>query len=477
MNKAISIVWFRQDLRLSDNPAILEASNLGVLLPIYILDDCAPDPFKIGSASKIWLHHSLHSLNQSLDGKLNVYIGKTSEIIEGLINQYNIANVFCNACYEPWHIKQENNVKNICKMKSIQYKCFNGNYLWLPNQILKSDGTYYKVFTAYKKKSYQHPPRETIKSTKKINVIIEDPENKISIPDLDLMPRNRKWPKKISNSWQIGEPAAGKKLNNFIKNQLSEYKTGRDYPVKKQTSLLSPHLHFGEISPAQIWEAINSLGHFHANNADIEHFLSEMIWREFSCYLLSHFKLLHKDNFNNKFNHFPWKDHLKYLKAWQTGRTGFPIIDAGMRELWQTGYMHNRVRMIVASFLVKNLNIHWHKGRDWFWDCLVDADLANNSASWQWVAGCGVDAAPYFRIFNPITQGEKFDKNGDYTRKFVPELNNLPDKYLFQPWTTPKAILKSAGIELGKHYPHPIIDLTESRNSALTAYKALSNPK
>jgi deoxyribodipyrimidine photo-lyase len=472
MTKEISIVWFRQDLRLLDNPAIAEASNLGTILPIYILDDCAPNPFKIGEASKIWLHHSLNSLNASLNGKLNVYAGKTTEIFERLIDKYGVSKIFANACYEPWHINQESKVKDICRRKSIDYKLFNSSYLWAPNQILKNDGTYYKVFTAYKKKSYQSTPRKTVKNTTKINAIM-DSENKISISDLDLIARNKKWPQKIIDSWNIGESAARNKLDIFIKNELSGYKNGRDYPIKNQTSFLSPHLHFGEISPAQIWEAVDGIRHLHANDSDIEHFLSELIWREFSCYLLSHFKLLHKDNFNDKFNNFPWENNLKYLNAWQTGNTGFPIIDAGMRQLWQTGYMHNRARMVVASFLVKNLNIHWHKGRDWFWDCLVDADLANNSASWQWVAGCGVDAAPYFRIFNPITQGEKFDKNGDYTRSFVPELKNLPDKYLFKPWSAPEDILKSAGIVLGKNYPRPIVDLAASRNNALEAYKKL----
>lgn len=472
MTKEISIVWFRQDLRVLDNPTLVEASSLGKILPIYILDDCAPDPFKIGGASKAWLHHSLDSLNKSLNAKLNVYVGEASEIIEQLIDRYDVSNLFFNACYEPWYINQESKVKDICKIKSINYKFFNSGYLWAPNQILKSDGTYYKVFTAYKNKSYQSMPRKTIKNTTKIIAIV-DSENKTSISDLDLIARDKKWPQKILGSWSIGESAAHNKLDNFIENQLSGYKSARDYPIKNQTSLLSPHLHFGEISPAQIWEAVNRHGLFHASDLDIEHFLSEVIWREFSCYLLSHFKSLHKDNFNNKFNNFPWGNNVKYLKAWQTGNTGYPIIDAGMRQLWQTGYMHNRVRMVVASFLVKNLKIHWHKGRDWFWDCLVDADLANNSASWQWVAGCGVDAAPYFRIFNPITQGEKFDKNGDYTRKFVPELKNLPDKYLFQPWTAPKDILKSAGIVLGENYPNPIVDLAASRNNALEAYKKL----
>lgn len=472
MKQKISIVWFRQDLRLLDNPAIAEASNAGKILPIYIFDDCAPNPFKIGQAGKLWLYHSLNSLNQSLNGKLNVYVGKTSEIIDRLIHQHWVTKLFGNACYEPWHINQENTVKDICRRKSIDCKLFNSNYLWTPNQILKSDGTYYKVFTAYKKKSYQAIPRKTIQNTAVINAIV-DSENKISISDLNLIARYKKWPQKMLDPRDVGELSARNKLNHFINHQLSGYKNARHYPIQNQTSLLSPHLHFGEISPAQIWEAVNSIGHWHANDSDIASFIDELIWREFSCYLLSHFTLLHKANFNDQFNHFPWQNNLPYLQAWQTGNTGFPIIDAGMRQLSQTGYMHNRVRMVVASFLVKNLNIHWHKGRDWFWNCLVDADLANNSMNWQWVAGCGVDAAPYFRIFNPITQGEKFDKHGDYTKMFVPELKNLPDKYLFKPWSAPADILKSAGVVLGKDYPKPIIDLVASRNKALEAYRKL----
>ena len=472
MTKEVSIVWFRQDLRLSDNLSLSEALAHGEILPIYIFDDCAPVPFKIGKASKIWLHHSLNRLNKALNDKLNIYTGKANKIIESLIEQQEIENIYCNSCYEPWHIEQENTIKSLCKKKNINYKSFNSNYLWGPNQILKNDGTYYKVFTAYKKKSYQCNPRKALKKPTRINAI-KDFANNTSIADLTLIPSDKKWHKNIVALWNIGELAADNKLSEFIETKLSGYKSFRDYPIKNQTSLLSPHLHFGEISPVQIWESVNNLGHLHANDSDIEHFLSEVIWREFSYYLLHHFSSLHKENFNNKFNKLPWKNNLKHLKAWQTGNTGYPIVDAGMRELWQTGYMHNRVRMVAASFLVKNLNIHWHKGRDWFWDCLVDADLANNSASWQWVAGCGVDAAPYFRIFNPITQGEKFDKNGDYTKKFVPELKNLPDKYLFKPWTASEEILKSSGIILGKDYPYPIVDLATTRNQALEAYKSL----
>ncbi len=344
--------------------------------------------------------------------------------------------------------------------------------MWDVDEILKDDGSHYKIFTAYKNKAYSVPVRAKADCPKS-SVFIKDDTNKITISDLNLIPKIN-WYKSIEKSWEVGEAAASKKLDFFIQNNLSGYKENRDYPAKDVTSKLSPHLHFGEISPITIWHAINHWGRLSAPHIDVEHFLSELIWREFSCYLLHHFKNLYRDNFNNKFNAFAWEDNPVLLKAWQSGNTGYPIIDAGMRELWQTGYMHNRVRMVVASFLVKNLNIHWHYGCDWFWDCLVDADLANNSASWQWVAGSGVDAAPYFRIFNPITQGEKFDGAGEYTRRFVPELKAIPDKYLFKPWDAPLEVIERAGVELGKTYPKPIVDFSESRKRALALYKRLA---
>jgi deoxyribodipyrimidine photo-lyase len=471
MNKEISIVWFRQDLRISDNPTIVAASAIGEVLPIYILDDCAPELFKIGSTSKIWLHHSLSKLNESLGGNLNIYIGKADKIIGQLIKHYNIKNIYWNTCYEPWNLDQENSVKEICNNTLTQYEAFNSNYLWSPEEIMTNEGGYYKVFTAYKNKSHSIKRRSSINKSTNPR-FVKDFINKTTLLDLGLIPKHH-WYKNIEEYWDVGEVSAQNKLEFFMKNYLCGYKENRNYPHKEASSKLSPHLHYGEISPAQVLESINIIGHIYAHEPDIEHFVSELIWREFSCYLLYHFRSLYKDNFNSKFNNFTWEDNLSFLRAWQTGHTGYPFIDAGMRELWQTGYMHNRVRMVAASFLVKNLNIHWHHGRDWFWDCLVDADIANNSASWQWVAGSGADAAPYFRIFNPIIQGEKFDSNGDYTRKFVPELKNIPSKYLFKPWTAPENILKSAGIVLGTTYPKPIVDFSVSREKALKIYSAL----
>jgi deoxyribodipyrimidine photo-lyase len=473
MTPSISIVWLRQDLRLTDNPALAHAAKSGIVLPVYILDDSAPEPFKLGTASKIWLHNSLTSLNRSLDGQLNVYRGKASEIIEQLITAYPVTNLFFNRCYEPWHVKQAAAVKKICSEKSVVCQEYNGNYLWRPDQVLKDDGTYYRVFTAYKRKAYTVPARHIIEQKLQID-LLADHYNTTTIADLNLISSDTKWAEKqLMTQWTVGETAAQKKLVAFVKNKLSGYKDGRNYPGKNQPSMLSPHLHFGEISPAQVWLAVEKHGPAYANATDRESFLNELIWRDFSSYLLYYFQSLHKDNFNADFDAFPWEKNLSHLRAWQTGNTGYPIVDAGMRQLWQTGYMHNRVRMITASFLVKNLNIHWHKGRDWFWDCLLDADLANNSASWQWVAGCGVDPAPYFRIFNPVTQGEKFDKHGDYIKKFVPELQKLPDKYLCKPWTAPEEILQAAGVILGKDYPRPIVDLADTRKKALAAYKTL----
>ena len=269
--------------------------------------------------------------------------------------------------------------------------------------------------------------------------------------------------------WQIGENGANQQLQKFLKGGLENYGEGRNFPAKKNVSRLSPHLHFGEISPNQVWYASKD------QEAVPEQFLSELGWREFSHHLLYQFPDLPTTNLQGKFDHFPWGNNPDYLKAWQQGKTGVPIVDAGMRELWETGYMHNRVRMIVASFLVKNLLVHWHLGAEWFWDCLLDADLANNSASWQWVAGCGADAAPYFRIFNPVTQGQKFDPEGEYTRRYVPELARLPGNYLFNPWEAPLSVLRDAGVSLGNSYPHPIVDLKSSRGSALAAFATLNS--
>ena len=466
-----TVFWFRQDLRISDNPGLFEAAKTGSVLPIYILDDESSCAFKIGAASRWWLHHSLNKLNQSLDNKLNLYIGNSKEIILRLIREKKGNAVYWNRCYEPYRIKDDSEIKAQLKAMNIECKSFNGSLLWEPWEITKKDNSSYKVYTPFYRKGclQANPPRHPLPKPEKL-ILVKDSNN--NIDDLNLL-SGVQWHKKLELQWQIGEDAGQKRLTEFIDYSLLSYKEDRNYPCKEKVSRLSPHLHFGEISPNQAWHCAQTKGTIDGLESDLDNFLSELGWREFSYYLLYHFPELPRKNFQEKFDQFPWQYDTSHLAAWQKGQTGYPIVDAGMRELWQTGYMHNRVRMIVASFLVKNLLLHWHHGEDWFWECLLDADLASNSASWQWVAGSGVDASPYFRIFNPTLQGEKFDPDGTYTRRFVPELAKLPNQYLFKPWKLSDDALKGYDVILGKTYPKPIVNLEHSRDQALQAYNSI----
>lgn len=469
-----TIFWFRQDLRLSDNLGLDEASQNGEVMAIYVFDEDDKKEFKMGAGSRWWLHHSLSELNRQLGGKLNIYCGNSQEIILRLVKENNVNAVYWNRCYEPSGIKNDSEIKSELKKIKIECQSFKSLLLFEPWEVLKNDGSPYKVFTPFYKAGYLNsaPPRPPIAKPKNLK-LIKDHQNKITVDHLNLLDPI-KWYSKMEKIWKIGEEAAEKRFEDFIENGLKDYQEGRNFPARNNISLLSPHLHFGEISVNYIWHRLHDkkiTDKIPAN--DINRFLNEIVWREFSYYLLYNFQDLPQKNFQSKFDRFPWQEDQALLKSWQKGQTGYPIIDAGMRQLWQTGYMHNRVRMIVGSFLVKNLLIDWRLGAKWFWDCLVDADLANNSASWQWVAGSGADAAPYFRIFNPILQAEKFDPEGIYIRQFVPELKNLPTPYLFKPWQTPKPILESANVILGSNYPEPIVDLAASRNLALHLFKSM----
>ena len=470
-----TLFWFRQDLRLSDNPGLYEAAKQGAVMPVYIQDDGAAGDFKMGEASRWWLHHSLSALNNTLNNKLNVYQGNAKEILLKLVKDNTIDTIYWNRCYEPWRIKDDAAIKAELKAGNIDCKSFNGSLLLEPWQVLKNDNTCYKVFTPFYQKGCLGIAdiRRPILKPETLD-LIKDQSNKIDIDSLKLLP-DKNWHQKMKPYWIIGEKGAKEKLQTFLNEGLDGYKEGRNFPYKNNISRLSPHLHFGEISPNQVWFEKTAKGLIDNQlRIDVDFFLSELGWREFSYNLLYYFPDLPHKNLQSKFDTFPWEDDTGLLKAWQKGQTGYPIIDAGMRELWQTGYMHNRLRMIVGSFLVKNLLLHWHHGEKWFWDCLVDADLANNSASWQWIAGCGADAAPYFRVFNPVTQGEKFDPDGHYTRKFVPELTNMPNKYLFRPWQAPADVLERAEVLLGQTYPKPIVNLEFSRNKALEAFSLVS---
>ncbi len=465
----LNIFWFRQDLRLTDNPGLYEAAKNGDVLPIYILDDQNAGAYQAGGASRWWLHHSLKSLHASLKGMLSLYMGRPQDILPKIIKANGAQAVYWNRCYEPWRIGRDKEIKQSLQDDNIEVFSFNGSLLWEPWEVLKSDGTPYKVFTPFYRKGCLNAaaPRKSLPKPKKKS-FVEDDYKSVSLEDLKLLPKIS-WDTMLESHWAIGEPAAQKQLENFLTNGISHYKEGRNFPGQSYVSRLSPYLHFGEISPNQVWYAAKGMG----DDQNIDHFCSELGWREFSHSLLYYNPDLPRVNLQKKFDHFSWRKNKSFLKSWQRGMTGYPIVDAGMRELWQTGYVHNRVRMIVGSFLVKNLRLHWHEGERWFWDCLVDADLANNSASWQWIAGCGADAAPYFRIFNPVTQGQKFDPDGAYTCSYIPELKRLPKKYLFCPWEAPEDILEHCGIVLGKSYPKPIVDLKISRQEALDAFSQL----
>lgn len=471
MNQNISIHWFRQDLRLADNPALYQAAKQDRVLPIYILDDKSAGEHRMGGASRWWLHHSLSALSDSLRGKLSVYSGDPEQILLNLVKQHGAKAIYWNRCYEPWRITRDKHIKETLQAHHVETHRFNGSLLWEPWDTLKDNGSPYRVFTPFFRKGClkSRSPREPFTKPEKLD-LFDDTSNKLSTDDLGLLPGIR-WDKKLKPYWQVGEASAAARLNTFLEHGLESYKEGRNYPARQHVSRLSPYLHWGELSPNQVWYAAQERGH----GNDLEHFLSELGWREFSYSLLYHFPYLPYKNLQAKFDTFPWHNDEQALKWRQQGQTGYPIVDAGMRALWQTGYMHNRVRMLVGSFLVKNLLLHWHHGEKWFWDCLVDADLANNSASWQWIAGCGADAAPYFRIFNPISQGHRFDLSGEYTRHYVPELKSLPDKYLFSPWEAPQDVLQQAAVRLGETYPYPIVDLKSSRERALKAFASLRN--
>lgn len=474
INASVTIHWFRQDLRLADNPALSAAAQAGTVLPIYILDDHHSGEWSMGSASRWWLHHSLTRLNASLGDHLLVLRGDPVEIIPTLAREVNAHAIFWNRCYEPWRSDRDKHLKALLQTQSVPVQSYNASLLWEPWQILKSNGTPYQVFTPYYRRGCLRatPPRLPLPKPSSLQLHPATGMGQSGIDALSLLPVIP-WDRTMNTTWHVGEDAAAARLQAFLAQGLSGYKEGRNFPQQTQVSRLSPHLHFGEISPNQVWTESERIGMEQELDTDLDCFQSELGWREFAFSLLYHQPSLSRVPIQRKFERFPWLDDPALLRAWQRGQTGYPLVDAGMRELWQTGYMHNRLRMVVGSFLVKNLLQHWHRGEEWFWDCLVDADLAANSASWQWIAGCGADAAPYFRVFNPVTQSKRFDPQGAYIRRYVPELAKLPDKYLHDPAAAPTEILSAAGVTLGTHYPYPIVDLQHSRERALAAFKSL----
>lgn len=471
MDNEPTIVWFRRDMRLRDNGALFEASERGApILPVYI-----DDREEAGGASKWWRHHSLAALSKDLGkhrSRLIIRRGDPLKELRRLIEESGAVRVFWNRLYEPRTIPRDKQIKETLEEDGLEVRSFPGYLLFEPHQVSNKQGAPYKVFTPFWREicSRDVPPQPlplpTLRTMKKW------PES-LALSDLNLLP-GIDWAAGLRKAWKPGEEGAHEHFMQFIQQGLGEYDEMRDRPDIPGTSRLSPHLHFGEITPRTIWHQVQrhilaNLNQKKSSNA----FLRQVGWREFSHHLLYHFPHTVDKPLRKEFSAFPWSSSKKQLKAWQAGQTGYPIVDAGMRELWETGWMHNRVRMIVASFLVKDLMVRWQRGAEWFWDTLVDADLANNTMGWQWTAGCGADAAPYFRIFNPVLQGKRFDPDGAYIRRWVPEIASLPNKHLHAPWEAPKEVLKKAALELDRDYPRPIVNHQEARDEALAAYNRI----
>lgn len=479
-----TIVWFRDDLRLADNPALHHAvTGNSPVLCLYVWDAGVPALRGPGAAARWWLAGSLRSLRDSLrqaGGDLVIMNGPARDIVPNVAKLCGAAAVVWNRRYGADEQAIDASVKATLKAGGIIAQSFNGHLLTEPWNVSSKAGEPLKVFTPYWRAAMaQGTPEAPLPAPTRIHAATCPDELRrfaIDIDSLGLEPVKPDWAGGMRAEWVRGEAGALARLDRFLKAGLRGYAEDRNRPDLPSTSKLSPHLRFGEISARQCWHAAvhaQATGESVASQNDLDTFLKELGWREFSYYLLHFNPDLARQNYASRFDAFPWREDQEALKSWQRGQTGYPIVDAGMRELYTTGWMHNRVRMIVASFLIKHLMVDWRRGEEWFWDTLVDADPASNAASWQWVAGTGADSAPFFRIFNPIIQGEKFDPDGQYVRRWVPELGNLPNSLIHRPWSAPPQVLAKAGVRLGASYPAPIVDHDMARGRALAAFQSL----
>jgi len=463
------ILWFRQDLRLEDNPALQAAIQSGKpILPVYILDEAAEGSWTFGEASRWWLHHALTDLRlqlKGLGGELVFQRGKSLELLQNLVSKSGAYALYWNRRYEPLIIKRDKRIKTILSDSGIEVRSFNASLLHEPHTVLKKDNTPFKVFTPYWKHCLKMEKTRMVSALLKKAQFVGGAVRSENLDSWNLLP-TIPWDKEFYDSWKPTVAGGSKLLKQFTRRQLARYGDGRNMLAEDGTSRLSPYLHFGQLGPRQIWDEVSKY-----DTPGNYRYLAEIGWREFSFYLLYHFPHLDLKPLRSEFEDFPWEKDEQLFDAWSKGRTGFPLVDAGMRQLWQTGWMHNRARMITASFLVKHLLQPWQDGAYWFWDTLVDSDLASNSQGWQWTAGCGADASPYFRVFNPILQGKKLDPDGIYVRRWVPEIGRLSNRFIHQPSKAPETELDSAGIRLGIDYPFPIIDHSAGRSRALKAFE------
>lgn len=472
-------MWFRLDLRVADNPALRAASEAGApILPVYVMDESAQDG-PLGRAGCWWLHHSLETLARKLEAlgaPLVLLRGKGERAIAELAQSVDARAVFWNRRYEPEAIARDKALKAALIGMGLTVSTFNASLLFEPWTVKTRAGAWFKVFTPFWKACLGRPaPDRPLAAPDRLNGFRAAPAGD-KLTNWHLLPHKPNWASGFGYVWQPGEGGALERIDGFLDETLTAYGASRDNPATEGTSRLSPHLRWGEIGPRQIWHAVMARMQGTQETAAEEsarRYIAELGWREFSYHLLYHFPDLPDRNFRDGFDAFPWREPDDAFEAWKRGMTGYPIVDAGMRELWSTGWMHNRVRMVAASFLVKDLLIDWRLGKQWFEDTLVDADLASNSASWQWVAGSGADAAPYFRIFNPSLQGERFDPEGAYVRRWIPELAGVPSRWIHRPWEAPEQVRADAGVHLGPDYPVPCVDHAVARRTALQAFERL----
>ena len=474
-----TILWFRQDLRLADNPALMAAIQAGgPILPLFIFSPDQDGDWAPGGASRWWLHHSLSRLDEDLrrcGSRLCLRLSEDSLAeIQSLVRATGAERVLWNRRYEPALVACDRHIKQTLRAAGIAAASFNAALLHEPWTVKSKAGTPFQVFSAFWRHCLTQPdPPQPVPAPSRLAAPGEWPASR-RLDELALLPR-LDWTRGLQTAWTPGSAAAHALLQRFLSDSFEIYEHSRDRPDLPGTSRLSPHLHFGEIGPREIWHAARraALQQGRHSTWRASQFLTELGWREFAHHLLHHFPNTPVQPLRDKYARFPWKSDPASLRAWQQGLTGYPLVDAGMRQLWRTGWMHNRVRMVAASFLVKDLLQPWTDGARWFWDTLVDADLANNTLGWQWVAGCGADAAPFFRIFNPTVQATRFDPQGTYVREWIPELARLPGEWIHQPWSAPPQVLKDCGVRLGETYPLPLVDHETARGAALKALATL----